>query len=98
MSSTFSKSNYISNCNFEIKTNMTEAYIFLSSFIILGGTFIVDYLSNRNSKNNNKYVLGILYLLVSSGLIIQLTNYLHFSSDTMLKISFLNKTLTIIFK
>lgn len=77
---------------------MTEAYIFLSSFIILGGTFLVDNLSNRNTKNKNKYFLGVLYLLVSTGLIIQLTNYLHFSSDTMLKINFLNKTLTLIFK
>lgn len=58
---------------------MTEAYIFISSLIILGGTFLVDYLSNKNSTQKSKYVYGILYLLISSGLIFQLTNYLHTS-------------------
>jgi hypothetical protein len=77
---------------------MTEAYIFISSLIILGGSFLVDYFSNRNSINKNKYGLGVLYLFVTTGLFILLTNFLHSSSNTMLKISFLNKTLTLIFK
>jgi high-affinity Fe2+/Pb2+ permease len=77
---------------------MTEAYIFLSSFIILGGTFLVDYLSNRNSINKNKYGLGVLYLLVSTGLIIQLTYYLHTNSNTILKISFRDKAVIVNFK
>lgn len=58
---------------------MVGAYIFIISIIILGGTFWVDYLSNKNSTHKNNYINGILYLLNSSGLILQITYYLHTS-------------------
>ncbi len=67
---------------------MTEAYIFISSTIILGGTFWVDYLSNKKSSTQkSNYIFGVMFLLVSTGLIFLLTNYLHSNPEKIWQIN-----------